>query len=231
MPDYAPWTTPGAGATTDVSDRPGRALGEADVIDRIARLLGHVIVDSGQVDVTDEPARALGAVSLTGTADVSDRAARALGVADINDRVARVLGVADVSDRGARRAGAVTPPAQWAITHAPAALTRATITRAAGGAGIHHVCTAVVASIAAPAAPSVDTPAVVLRDGATGAGTALLQDIMAIEAVAGAGDRLVATGLYIPGTANTAMTLEFATAPFANVFQRVTLVGYSTDTI
>lgn len=113
------------------------------------------------------------------------------------------------------------PPGEWAIEHRPAAATAATITRAAGAAGVRHVCKSITASIVATAAQGqID---VLLRDGATGAGTVLWSARLA--AAAGTGQTVVLNGLNIVGSAATAMTLEFAAAPAATNFAGVALSG------
>jgi len=48
---------------------------------------------------------------------------------------------------------------------------------------------------------------------------------LGLEATAGRTTALALTGLYIPGTANTAMTLEFSGAAGANGLESVTLTG------
>jgi hypothetical protein len=122
--------------------------------------------------------------------------------------------------------------ANWAITHTPAAATQATITRAAAGVGIRHVATAITATFATVTADTSGNVLVNLRDGATGAGTILWSARLVIDTnvatVAGSPLAGIAiTGLAIPGTANTAMTLEFAAAGAANTFETVALSGYS----
>jgi hypothetical protein len=92
---------------------------------------------------------------------------------------------------------------------------------------VRHVCYGFIAKLAnfsaAPAAGAVD---VALRDGATGAGTVLIQHRMAFEAVAGKdGPALVLLGLHIPGSANTAMTVEF-NGGVTGLYQSVTLLYY-----
>lgn len=115
-------------------------------------------------------------------------------------------------------------PGEWAINHAPAANTIATITRAAGGAGVRHVCKGFSVSINAVAA--IAAPLVVnLRDGATGAGTILWTE--RLMAPAGVTFTITRDGLNIPGSANTAMTLEFTAAPGATNFENVNLNGIS----
>ena len=112
----------------------------------------------------------------------------------------------------------------WSVNHVPAAATQATATRAAGAAGVRHVAQRVIASISTVAA-TAQTPLLLhLRDGATGAGT-----ILASWSVAALGTTWVQVdvgGLWIVGTAATAMTLEFAAAGVANSQAVVTLVGF-----
>jgi hypothetical protein len=123
---------------------------------------------------------------------------------------------------------AIAFPGQWAVTHSPAANTQATISKAAGGAGVRHVCTSLAARIVggttAPAAVSVTLN---LRDGATGAGTVLASWTFVLAGAIAAKDEVILCDLNIVGTANTAMTLEFSAAGGANTLESVNLVGYS----
>lgn len=116
------------------------------------------------------------------------------------------------------------PLSTWYVTHTPAAATQATISKAAGGAGVRHVATTITACSAQAAA--AQTPiAINLRDGATGAGTIIrswkisstVQDSKCVDL----------SGLAITGTANTAMTIEFAAAGVAGSEQTVSLTGFS----
>lgn len=113
-------------------------------------------------------------------------------------------------------------PGEWAIQQTPAAATQATISRAAGGAGVRHVCRSITCSILATAAQGQII--VNLRDGATGAGTILWSAQFSLAA--GTSDRITLGDLNIVGSANTAMTLETAAAPAATNFASVSLTGY-----
>jgi len=118
----------------------------------------------------------------------------------------------------------VTEPGDWAVNHTPAAGVRATITRAAGAAGVRHVCTSIDArliGVGAIAAPIL----VNLRDGATGAGTILWSGYLFAPA-AGSKDVATISGLHIFGSAATAMTLEFAAAGGAGDFESVSITGH-----
>lgn len=111
---------------------------------------------------------------------------------------------------------------QWTSVHTPAAATQATISKA-GVAGYRHVCDSITATIACGA--TAQTPVnVVLRDGATGVG-AVLWSAWLSAPVDGVGV-ITITGIGIPGTAGSAMTLEFTGAGVAASEEAVTLVGY-----
>lgn len=119
-----------------------------------------------------------------------------------------------------------TRPGDWAITHTPAAATQATISRAAGAAGVRHICTGISATLIGLAASAEATILVNLRDGATGAGTILASWRLLVTGTTGSETGIALTGLNIPGSAATAMTLEFAAAGGADTFQTVALQGY-----
>lgn len=65
-----------------------------------------------------------------------------------------------------------------------------------------------------------------IRDGASAAGTVLWQLGIILPVAAGARS-IVLSNLGIIGSPNTAMTIEFATAPAAGNFQRVNASGYN----
>jgi hypothetical protein len=119
----------------------------------------------------------------------------------------------------------VTGPGNWAITHTPAANTVATITRAAGGAGVRHICNSISGSVIVGASQTPGAAVQLsLRDGASGAGTILWSQTINCTALGNAFINL--SGLNIPGSANTAMTLEFSAAPGAANFESVALTGH-----
>lgn len=125
---------------------------------------------------------------------------------------------------GALRVSQDAATARWATTHAPAAATQATATKAAAGAGVKNVCTAITVTLASGAVPTVGVVQFVLRDGATGAGTVLWVGKLSLPAVSG-DSRVLAVPVNIEGTANTAMTLETTAAPAANVEATVAFSG------
>ncbi len=102
--------------------------------------------------------------------------------------------------------------------------TLASATLAAGAAGVRHICTGITATIGAGAtAPTAIQLTVVLRDGASGAGTIKWQAVISLPATAGAMSGVARSDLWIPGTAATAMTLEFSAAGGANTFESVSM--------
>ena len=120
-------------------------------------------------------------------------------------------------------------PLQWSVVHAPAVNNQATASKTAV-AGQRHVCTSITATLVADGTGgSAVSGSVVLRDGATGAGTVLWQAAMAFAGTANtAANPIVISGLNIVGSTNTAMTLEFSAGPGTHSQQAVTMTGYTT---
>jgi hypothetical protein len=107
----------------------------------------------------------------------------------------------------------------------PATATQATVTQAAGAAGVRNVCNAISFGL-----QTIGTLQGViqvnLRDGATGAGTVLWS--MTIGLAVSTFFGFSVSGLNIVGSAATAMTLEFSAAGVAASSESVTLNGYTT---
>lgn len=117
-----------------------------------------------------------------------------------------------------------TPLSTWSVIDTDVGATQATATKAAGGGTVRHVATSVTICRGDTAAAA---PALVhLRDGATGAGTIIRSWVIAVAAGLSQCENI--TGLNMSGSANTAMTLEFAAAGAATSTSTVTLTGYST---
>src|SRR5437016_10335799 len=116
-------------------------------------------------------------------------------------------------------------PNTWAVQHAPAISVQATITKAAGATGIRHVVTAVSFTMSASTAPAATALQVNLRDGASGAGTILQSWSFQIPATVIQPTVFGLSGLWIPGSQATAMTLEFS-ALLTSLMESVNLVGY-----
>lgn len=111
---------------------------------------------------------------------------------------------------------------EWTAVGEPAAAAQATATRAAGGAGVVHVCTGLTLCLAAGATAGGPIK-VRLLDGA-----ATLW-VGALSAPAQGTGVIALDGLALVGTANTAMTLRFDAAGPAGSQETVTLHGYSTQ--
>lgn len=116
----------------------------------------------------------------------------------------------------------------WELDEAPAANTQATETKAAGAAGVRHVATGIQCTLASNGtAPTAIELNVVLRDGAAGVGTIIWEISLSIPNTAGVVNGIALTGLWIVGTAATAMTLEFTAAGGAQTFEAVNIQGTS----
>ncbi len=117
-------------------------------------------------------------------------------------------------------------PGDWSINHTPAAATQATITKAAGAAGVRHVCTSISATLATIGTAQSSAIVLSLRDGTTGAGTILWSKQAVLPA--NALWEVNISNLNIVGTAATGMTLEFGAAGATASFSSVALTGYDT---
>lgn len=115
-------------------------------------------------------------------------------------------------------------PGEWAVNSEPAVSVQASATRAAGAAGVRHVCRSLHFSLAAVVAQTIISARV--RDGATGAGTVLWSQQVIVPA--GENVHIELSGLNIVGSAATAMTFEWSAAPVATNFQTAGGSGYST---
>lgn len=116
----------------------------------------------------------------------------------------------------------------WTVTAAGAGAQQPSASKAAAGAGIRHYATGVEFSVSCTgtAQPSVQ---VNLRDGATGAGTILKSWTLSAPTNASTGSAVLYAVTFptpIPGTANTAMTLEFAANLAAATISCVNLQGF-----
>lgn len=123
----------------------------------------------------------------------------------------------------------VCAPEGWAVTNAPISGARATVSKAAE-VGVRHVVTAIAFNvITTTTAPTTATLTVTLRDGASGAGVALMTWRVRVSAAMTDTNvaQMLLTGLNIFGSDNTAMTLEFDAGDL-NTLEDVSLSGYST---
>lgn len=125
----------------------------------------------------------------------------------------------------AQAGGLVPNYGWWSQVHQPAATTAASTSKAAAGASVKHVATSATVCISAVAAQA--DMIFNLRDGATGAGT-IVWTARLSQPTVGASLCVASGAINIVGTANTAMTLESASAPATNNFATVSLAGYDT---
>jgi len=109
-------------------------------------------------------------------------------------------------------------PGEWVITAIATAGTPSAV-KAAGIAGVRHICTGISVKLgaAATAQPAIQ---VNLLDGAT------ILASWVLAAPVNSGDQVSLPGLNIPGSAATSMTLQFASACAAAVIAAVNLIGY-----
>lgn len=118
----------------------------------------------------------------------------------------------------------VTQLSTWSVTNTATAGTPSA-SKTAGGGTVRHVATAISVCVAAAgtAQPAVQ---VNLRDGAAGAGTIIRSWQLAAPINTNA--CVSENGLNMTGSANTAMTIEFAAATAAATQASVNLSAYST---
>lgn len=122
---------------------------------------------------------------------------------------------------------AVERASEWRIQHDPGANAQATATRAAAGRGKCNVLTGLTVMLCAGAtAPTAVVVQVAVIDGASG-GTSYLwgPHRISVPAVAGVPAGIARQPLWITGTPDTAMTIEFLGAGGANTFETVSAEG------
>jgi hypothetical protein len=137
----------------------------------------------------------------------------------------RSVSAANLAAQSGLGAALVAPPGQWSVQHSPAVGAVATISRVAGGAGVRNVCTGFGFGFSSGVAVAAQVMVVNLRDGASGAGAILKSWLFSLAAAIIPPFGIEVAGVEIPGTANTAMTLEF-TALLANLQEFVNLSGH-----
>lgn len=115
-------------------------------------------------------------------------------------------------------------PLDWSVFHTPAAATQATASKAAASA-LRHVCTSIAFTLTTVG--TLQGPVQInLRDGATGGGTILWS--LSLQLPVNGIVALAFSDLVIPGSTNTAMTLEFSAAGVAASQESVAMTGYDT---
>lgn len=203
----------------------------------IGKLAANSGVDIGDVDVTSivpgtaatNLGKAEDAAHTTGDVGVMGLAVRegvpvdlSAGASNGDYEPLEVDAVGRLWTRTASQGTGTTVPTY--SVHVPAANTQATISRAAGAAGVRNVCTSLSVVLAAGAtAPTAAAVTVALIDGATGGTTYLWRHNITIPAIAGAMNGIAVTDCWFEGTAATAMTLELSAAAGANTLESVSM--------
>jgi hypothetical protein len=119
--------------------------------------------------------------------------------------------------------GHLLPVTDWQVSHLPATATKATVTKAAGGAGMYHVITVIHASLAAAATGTGPLTVTIVEETT---GNVLFAG--AVSAISGGNGQINLTGLKIKQpTANKGLTLEFSGAGSLGSQQAVTLCGFT----
>ena len=143
------------------------------------------------------------------------------GVSNDRQRSASVTNNTSTTSLGGTQ---VTQLSTWVITNTPATAVQATASKAAGGGTVRHVITSISVCLSTTTAT---TPLIInLRDGATGAGTVLQAWTLSVPA--NDSQCIPLAPLNISGSANTAMTIEFAAAGAVTSQETVSATGYST---
>lgn len=141
-----------------------------------------------------------------------------------NDRTNHIT---DTTGRAFVRTGLEGPAGNyWDAQHVPAANTQATATKTTAGSGVRNVCTGFTVTLCATSsAPSAVQLTVAVIDGSSGGTTYLWRSAISLPAVAGAITSFVRSGLWLVGTADTGLTIEFSAAGGANTQESVTMEG------
>lgn len=119
-----------------------------------------------------------------------------------------------------------TDAPEWAVAHAPADATQATISKAAVALTTHYVT-----SITCTLEGSANATAVIfqLRDSATGVGNVIWTG--KIANLANDSRDITLGGLNIKGVKGQAVTLECTTTPAATSSATVAMTGYSVSEV
>lgn len=122
-------------------------------------------------------------------------------------------------------AALVAPPGNWSVSSNAGLGVASSASKAAGAAGVRHILTGYTLTISSQAAPAAGTVTINIRDGASGAGTVLEAITVQIPAALYAPVVIARSGLSLPGSAATAMTVE-QSAAYAAVAASISFEGY-----
>lgn len=132
--------------------------------------------------------------------------------------------------QGVRTGKQAYPADSWSAHHVPDANTAATATQAAPGVSKRNVITWLTVVFAAgSSAPAAVNTSVSAIDGGTGGTTYLWRATISLPATAGATNGIALEDLWLPGSTNTATTLEFLAAGGANTYESVSFGGVVVD--
>ncbi len=204
------------GSTVATLTSGGKEFQQAILVDATTPTQGAAIDAQGGLSVKGEAASG---AAVTGNPVLIG------GQDGVNAVTLKTLSAANLATGATAGNGALmTRPADWAVNNVAGAAAQATISKAAGAAGVKHVCTSISGQISTVGTAQAAQLVFNLRDGATGAGTVLWSVGISLATNSTWGFYL--SGLNIIGTAATAMTLETAAAPVAAAFASVALTGY-----
>jgi hypothetical protein len=140
-----------------------------------------------------------------------------------NDRL-RSASAANLAAQSGLGAALTALPGQWSINSTPAVGVQASVSRGAV-ASTRHVCTGFGFGFSSAVAVAATTIVINLRDGATGVGPILKSWEFSLPAAVIPNFAIEVSGVNIPGSVNTAMTMEFS-ALLANLLEFTNLAGY-----
>lgn len=132
---------------------------------------------------------------------------------------ATAVNVAALSGAGAQL---VSPPGDFSVVSFPATATLASAVRAAGAAGVRHVCTGVSFGFSQPTTPVGFQGNIQILDGAA----VIWQQAFASLATGFAVTSVNVTGLNLVGTAATSMTARFDAAGGTGTQESAVLMGH-----
>lgn len=191
-------------------------------------LLGPVQIVDGTAVGGEKVASFSDSSSFSGATTLWNTSQLALFNGSANNHSMRDASQAVMNNKTGLGAILSTSPGQWAAVSTPAAGVVASATQAAGGAGVRHICSGILVTYGAIAAPVATALTWNLRDGATGVGTILASGQIAVPAAVFQGQPIMLSDLAIVGSAATAMTLEFSAA-LANLLEGCTLIGWDAN--
>jgi hypothetical protein len=201
-------------------------IGSIDSITNPVTVTGAVALEAGAANIGSVGIQAGQSVALAaGAANIGSvgiQAGQSLAVTTLAG-----ASIANANSANVLASGLVTTPiftmlpGMWTITSSPAAGTRAVNARAAGGVGVINVAThACFTLVTAEAQAPLKCR---LLNGATGVGSVIWTGLLG--GPANTCVSLIVSGIMLPASDNTALTVEFDVAPAATNMCSVTACG------